>query len=84
MARRISAELARAVQEQSKIVQPELVFTESVIVGPRLRRINPAAVDALAQSIADIGLQVPITVRLEEQPDRQCMFLVAGAHRLAA
>ena len=84
MARRISEELARAIREQAKIVRPELVYADNVIVGPRLRRVDPAVVETLAQSIAEIGLQVPISVRLEEQPDRQCLFLVAGAHRLAA
>ena len=84
MARRISEELARAIQEQAKIVRPELVYADNVIVGQRLRRVDPTVVDTLAQSIAEIGLQVPISVRLEEQPDRQCLFLVAGAHRLAA
>ena len=84
MARRISEDLARAIQEQSKIVRPELVYADNVIVGQRLRRVDPTVVDTLAQSIAEIGLQVPISVRLEEQPDRQCLFLVAGAHRLAA
>ncbi len=84
MARRISEELARAIQEQAKIVRPELVYADNVIVGPRLRRADPAVVETLARSIAEIGLQVPISVRLEEQPDRQCLFLVAGAHRLAA
>ena len=84
MTRRISEELARAIQEQAKIVRPELVYADNVIVGPRLRRVDPAVVETLARSIAEIGLQVPITVRLEEQPQRQCLFLVAGAHRLAA
>ncbi|NJL50560.1 MAG: ParB N-terminal domain-containing protein [Blastochloris sp.] len=88
MARRIpeqiAAEVAQARQELSKIVPVELTFVESVIVGERLRQIDPAVVDTLAQSIAEIGLQVPITVRLEECPDGQRVHLVAGAHRLAA
>ena len=84
MARQLSEDMRKLLEEQSKVIPPELVYVESVIVGPRLRRVDPEAVDTLARSIAEIGLQVPITVRLEEQPDRQCLFLVAGAHRLEA
>lgn len=53
----------------------------SVTVGTRLRAIDPAWVEALAKSIAAIGLQHPITVVRETDGSHT---LLAGAHRLAA
>lgn len=46
----------------------------------RLRPVDPAHVEAIAASIALIGLKQPIVVR----PDGNRYRLVAGAHRLAA
>jgi ParB family transcriptional regulator, chromosome partitioning protein len=49
----------------------------------RLRPINPERVEALAASIAEIGLQQPILVRA--RPDGgNLLLLVAGGHRLEA
>ncbi len=58
--------------------------------GNRKRDIDPAAVDRIAASMADIGLRQPITVRVldELEIDGEILcgapVLVTGAHRLAA
>lgn len=54
---------------------------EVVIVGNR-RNINEASVGALMESIKSIGLQTPITVRVDDAVDDY--VLVAGRHRLEA
>jgi ParB-like chromosome segregation protein Spo0J len=51
-----------------------------IIVGERLRPLNPEKVAELERSIVAIGLQHPITIR---EPDGK-PTLVAGAHRLQA
>lgn len=56
-------------------IQPELINTED-----RLRPVDPAHVEGIAASIAQIGLRQPILVR----PHGNHYRLVAGAHRLAA
>src|SRR5215470_12582020 len=49
------------------------------------RALNPTKVDALAESMAAIGLQTPIHVWfVEDDQERQTITLVAGHHRLAA
>lgn len=61
---------------------------EEVRVGPRHRRLVPGKVAALAQSIADLGLQHPISVYrttfVEGGRDVPGFQLVAGMHRLEA
>jgi len=56
--------------------------------GERLRAVDSGRVQALADSIAEIGLQTPITVtRLTEYEDgepKEVWRLVAGLHRLEA
>lgn len=52
-----------------------------IIIGNRLRGVDQEKVDVLAQSMAMIGLQTPISVW---SPNDQEVHLVAGAHRLAA
>lgn len=54
---------------------------DAITVGARLRPLNPARVDELADSIAKFGLQTPISVWCPNDTDA---FLVAGHHRLAA
>lgn len=68
----------------------EMMAVSTIFVGDRHRQITPAAVDALARSIKDNGLQQPITVRLVQnvvingEEWDNAAYLVAGAHRLAA
>lgn len=53
-----------------------------IAVRDNRRELNEAAVGELAKSIAAIGLQTPITARID--PDEQDYILVAGRHRLEA
>lgn len=54
-------------------------------IGTRLRQLDLAYVDQLAESIAEIGLQSPITLYYQtEFTDQPTMFLVTGLHRLEA
>lgn len=59
----------------------EVMAPDDIVISKRLRTLNEEAVLSLMESIRKIGLQTPITVRLDE--DRQ-VFLVAGLHRLEA
>ena len=68
------------------------VFTDAVVIPDRLRKTDPAKVKALAESMADIGLQQPITVWPSDggewnlgcgQASRR-FDLVTGYHRLLA
>lgn len=59
------------------------VPVDRVEVGFRLRAVDQSKVDAIKASIAEIGLQSPITVRAKPDADGWWQ-LVAGAHRLAA
>jgi ParB family chromosome partitioning protein len=72
---------------------PELIPITAIGPGPerRLRRLNPDQVQALAQSIREIGLQSPISLRarptLEAMPynhNGKLYSVVAGEHRLEA
>lgn len=56
------------------------IMIEDVLVGDRRRDINAKAVDRLAQSIEQIGLRHPITVRRRGDKYQ----LIAGRHRLEA
>jgi ParB/RepB/Spo0J family partition protein len=56
--------------------------TIDVVTLPGRRVVKDEAVAVLAESIREIGLQMPVTVRPD--PDSSDYFLVAGAHRLAA
>ena len=62
-------------------MRTEDIWIDSIEVGNRLRPINQAAVDALAESMARIGLLQPITIY---SPNDEVWGLVTGAHRLAA
>lgn len=65
-----------------------MLAVESIRVIDRLREANAASIAALAESIAEIGLQTPITVaRIADFVDGQevtAWKLVAGLHRLEA
>ncbi len=54
---------------------------DTIEIGSRLRRLKPAAVTMLADSVRDIGLRTPITVAVigDAKP-----LLVSGLHRLEA
>lgn len=54
----------------------------SIRVGERLRSIDERRVVSLMESMRDIGLRTPVSVRLTEDGDTY--DLIAGAHRLAA
>lgn len=58
----------------------ENVSIDAIVVGERLRPLDGAAVARIAESIKEIGLRTPITVRAIDGG----MALVSGAHRLAA
>lgn len=59
----------------------ETLFIENVTVpAHRARGLDAAAVKRLAESLAKIGLQTPISVRMEGDD----LLLVAGLHRLEA
>lgn len=59
---------------------------DSIKVDDKRRAVNAATVDRLADSIARIGLQTPITCRLlaEDETCDEDAILVAGRHRLEA
>lgn len=54
---------------------------DDIVVEDRLRAVDPAAVEHLAESIDRLGLQSPVLVR---RADDGGYILVAGAHRIAA
>jgi len=59
--------------------------TASIVVGPRLRQVDPAAVENLKVSIEESGWFGSILVRpLPGAEGKAAYALVAGAHRLAA
>ena len=60
----------------------EQIQIAAIIVGKRLRPLSESVVEELANSMKEIGLVCPITIR---RPHGQLVpHLVAGAHRLAA
>jgi len=59
----------------------QTVFVDDVTVPTRLRQVDEATVGRLTESMAEIGLQQPISVWSESEYH---VGLVAGAHRLAA
>lgn len=56
------------------------VVIDDIVIGERLRGVDPAAVELIAASMAEIGQETPIIV----QEAASGYLLVAGAHRLAA
>ena len=74
--------------EASRVVEP--IGISGVVVRGRLRPLDDDAVRALMNSITKIGLQSPITVRIEREFDgrgnavEETPVLIAGAHRLEA
>ena len=70
----------------------EVVFlpVDRIVVGERARSLNQKEVARLADSIRQIGLQAPITVRIVPElnstgtADKDVPILVVGLHRLEA
>lgn len=68
----------------------EALRVDAIHVGRRWRSPSPASVASLAESLQQIGLQSPITVRVVERLERDgkviegALVLIAGATRLAA
>jgi hypothetical protein len=71
-------------------MQIQSIRVDDIEIGERLRSLSTDAVARLAQSIGDIGLQQPITIRVVDEMmldghlTAGVPILVAGAHRLAA
>jgi N6-adenosine-specific RNA methylase IME4 len=65
-----------------ELPQSELIRVDSIIVKERLRPLHDGAVQELINSIREIGLIHPITIRRVN--GRLVPQLVSGAHRLAA
>jgi ParB family transcriptional regulator, chromosome partitioning protein len=63
------------------IRKPELVSVADIIVMPPRRQVDTTTVTALAESIAQVGLLNPITVR---EGDPTNFILITGLHRLEA
>lgn len=65
-------------------MQTERIMLDGIEVGANRRPLDPGNVERLKTSIAEIGLQTPITVMALAAGDDTRMILVAGAHRLEA
>jgi ParB-like chromosome segregation protein Spo0J len=66
-------------------MQTEPFAPGDITVGDRMRAVDDEAVDRLAGSIREIGLQTPLTIRWVNDEDGELSpVLVAGRHRLAA
>lgn len=65
---------------KARRVHNELV--DDIDVGGGRRAVDPEAVTRIAASMQEIGLRVPISVRVDGEA--QTITLVTGAHRLAA
>ena len=60
----------------------EKIYFDDMVIPDGRRAINQSAVDAIAESIKQIGLLTPITVRILGEGEQ--VELVTGAHRVAA
>lgn len=58
------------------VIRIDEIYVPAAKRGP----VDPAKVQAIAESIAEVGLQSPILVR----PDKARYVLVSGLHRLEA
>jgi uncharacterized ParB-like nuclease family protein len=71
-------------------MQMHSIRVEDIEIGERHRALSASSVASLAESMAQIGLRQPITVRIVDEMEvdgELCAgvpILVAGAHRLAA
>ena len=63
------------------LLKPEAVRLAEIYVPSKLRKtLDPRKVEAIAESVIEIGLQTPIQVRR----DKDRYVLVTGLHRLEA
>jgi ParB family chromosome partitioning protein len=62
----------------------ELIDTQSIIIGSRVRSLNEGAIAPLMASLSRIGMRTPITVRTVSDDDFPENILVTGLHRLEA
>lgn len=83
---RTAADIEAMKLRQSKFrLKIDQIETDSVTVPHRLRALEQSRVDELAESMVAIGLQQPITVWYNHpEGAEEAVYLVAGAHRLAA
>lgn len=71
----------RTAEIEAPVAHPiAQVAIDDIVIGERLRGVDPAAVELIAASMAEIGQETPIIVQEAASGYR----LVAGAHRLAA
>jgi ParB family chromosome partitioning protein len=61
----------------------ERVLVQAITVSVGHRKVDPAIVDSLAESIGRLGLLSPILVRVFKEED-EMVHLIAGRHRLEA
>lgn len=62
-------------------MQLVMVDIKDIIIGPRHRQVDEVEAHSLSESIAEIGLQTPISIWKGDDQDKH---LVAGLHRLRA
>ena len=62
----------------------EFLSVQGIVVRDRLRSINDKTVSKISDSMALIGLRMPISVRMTSEDDGYDAVLVAGLHRLRA
>lgn len=60
------------------------LYTSEIIVKDGRRTVDDKKVKELAESIKQVGLLHPITVRFDDSNGKEAYILVAGAHRLEA
>ncbi len=83
--RQLEADLKRYGLLAKVRLKVEQVDPEEITVPDRLRVLKQSRVDELAESMATIGLQQPVTIWHDAPEGAQdTLYLVAGAHRLAA
>ncbi len=64
-----------------RLMKPVVLRIDEIYVPTALRKpVDPQKLEAIAESIAEIGQQAPILVR----PDKARYVLVSGLHRLEA
>lgn len=70
----------------NQLLRNDAVDLDAVLVPERLRPLDPAHVEQISASMAEIGQQQPIAVveRLDDRDGEVRLVLVAGYHRLAA
>ncbi len=64
--------------------ETEFILIQHIDVTNRLRPLNDGAVSKLVESMQELGLRTPITVRVDPADENPDVFLVAGYHRLEA